>query len=193
MLLSFIFLILDKKKIWICLELLWKHVPKSTFHNYFEQLQIQLVLGHFSLPLVWRWFGWEKEEQWGSAQGHPNLPRGGQPAWRPRRPGEAELEAAVRQTAISRWNGVRISSMAINGVLLSGKTCRLCILLEEFSYMEGNLSFITNFRQLLWLCQTERVILLNYKDAHGTLPLTHPPTHTLRRRQMEFWEVGYIA
>lgn len=61
-------------------------------------------MGHLfsvGLPLVWRRFGWEEEEQRGAAQGHRDLPRGGQPARGPRRPDEAEFEAAVRQTTIS--------------------------------------------------------------------------------------------
>lgn len=164
MLPSFIFFILDEDKILICLELLLKQVPTSTFHKYFGQLHMQLVLERFSLPLVWRRFGWEEKEQWDPAQGHRDLPGGGQPAWRPHRPGEAEPEAEVRQTAVSRWDRRRIISVA-SSVLLSEKVWRLCVLLEEFSYMEGNLSFLPNFRQFLWLGQPERGIFHNYKDT----------------------------
>lgn len=137
---------------------------------------MQLVLGRFSLPPVWRWFGWEEKEQWDPAQGHRDLPGGGQSAWCPHRLGEAEPEAEVRQTAVSRWDGRRVSSVA-SGVLLSEKAWSLYVLLEEFNYMEGNLSFLPNFRQFLWLGQPERGILHNYKDTDSIFAAYLLPTH----------------
>lgn len=152
---------------------------------------MQLVLGRFSLPPVWRWFGWEEKEQWDPAQGHRDLPGGGQSAWCPHRLGEAEPEAEVRQTAVSRWDGRRVSSVA-SGVLLSEKAWSLYVLLEEFNYRKETWVFYLisgNFSD--WVSLKEESFIITKIQTVFLLPTCS--LLILKMRQMEFWEVGWIA